>query len=132
MTTLRDQLIAELDTLSEKQQAELLQMVHDLKEADKRYGIKEVIGDKRDQIIAIAAKYGVVNLRVFGSVARGEATRDSDLDLLVEFTQPMSLFRIAAVQNEISDLIGREVDLIKETNLIPRARRTAEADLVAL
>ena len=47
-------------------------------------GINEIIGDKRAAIISVARKYGASNVRVFGSVARGEATEASDVDLLVD------------------------------------------------
>jgi hypothetical protein len=91
-----------------------------------------VIGDKREQVIAIAAKYGVVNLRVFGSVARGEATRDSDLDLLGEFTKPISLLGLIGLQHELEDFLERKVKVASFEELRPFAQRTAERDLVRL
>lgn len=47
-------------------------------------GIQDILGDKRDEVLALARQHGVYNVRVFGSVARGEATPDSDVDLLVD------------------------------------------------
>ncbi|MBD2043750.1 nucleotidyltransferase domain-containing protein [Microcoleus sp. FACHB-672] len=48
-------------------------------------GIKDLLQDRRSQILAIAEKHGAYNVRVFGSVARGEATQESDIDFLVDY-----------------------------------------------
>jgi predicted nucleotidyltransferase len=55
---------------------------------------------------------GIGSLSVFGSVARGEATDASDIDLLVEFSRPVGLFHFARVRRRLSELLGAEVDLV--------------------
>ena len=67
----------------------------------------------------ICRKYGVSSLAVFGSFVRGEARADSDLDLLVSFAVRVSLLRMVALQRELSDLVGRKVDLQTEAALSP-------------
>jgi predicted nucleotidyltransferase len=80
-------------------------------------GIDELLKEKREEILAIAAKHGAYNVRVFGSVARGEATDRSDVDFLVEIEQGRTLFdRIALIQ-ELEDFLGRKVDVAKPENL---------------
>jgi predicted nucleotidyltransferase len=80
-------------------------------------GIDELLKEKREEILAIAAKHGAYNVRVFGSVARGEATDRSDIDFLVEIEQGRTLFdRIALIQ-ELEDFLGRKVDVAKPENL---------------
>jgi predicted nucleotidyltransferase len=56
--------------------------------------------------------FGVKSLSVFGSVARGEARNDSDVDLLVEFDRPVGLFHLARLQSHLENLIGARVDLV--------------------
>jgi predicted nucleotidyltransferase len=67
--------------------------------------------DNRDEILRIAAKYGAHDVRVFGSVARGEEREDSDLDLLVEFEAGRSLLDHAGLVLELEALLGRTVDI---------------------
>lgn len=80
-------------------------------------GIEELLKEKREEILAIAAKHGAYNIRIFGSVARGEAREDSDIDFLVELETNRSLLdRIALIQ-DLEDLLGRKVDVAKLINL---------------
>ena len=58
------------------------------------------------------ADMGIRRLAVFGSFARNEATDTSDIDLLVEFSRPVGLFEFSRVRRQLSELLGREVDLI--------------------
>ena len=77
-----------------------------------------------DHIAGSCRRYRVRELAVFGSVARGEMTPDSDIDLLVEF-QPdarMGLFEFAAMERELAALLGRKVDLVSKRGLKPRVR----------
>jgi uncharacterized protein len=77
-------------------------------------GIDEIIGDKREAILQLAAQYGASNVRVFGSVARGEAHPDSDVDLLITFPENRSIFDLVGLWIDMKDLIGREVSLIAD------------------
>ncbi len=67
----------------------------------------------------LADQYDVQSLGVFGSYVRGEAEPQSDLDVLVEFTSPPSLFQFVRLQNELSDLLGVRVDLVMKSALKP-------------
>ena len=88
----------------------------------KGLGIAEVLGDKREEILAIAAHHGASNVRIFGSVARGKARPDRDVDFLVEIEAGRSLLdRIGLIQ-DLEDLLGRKVDVAKAENLHERIR----------
>ncbi len=88
--------------------------------------------EKREQILAIAARYGAHNVLVFGSVARGDADDDSDVDLLVEFDRSSSLMDHAAMLLELEELPGRKVDVAPEACLRPRARDRVLGEAIAL
>ena len=66
----------------------------------------------RDEILSIAAKHGAYNVRLFGSVVRGETTDMSDIDLLVDFEEGRSLFDLIALKQDLEDMLGREVDVV--------------------
>lgn len=73
--------------------------------------------EKREEILRIARAHGATDVRVFGSVARGEDGRRSDLDLLVDLEPQRSLFDIVAIKQDIEDLLGRRVDVLTEDGL---------------
>ena len=79
--------------------------------------IEEQIKSKRQEILAVAAKHGARNLRVFGSVARGEARPESDLDILVEMEPGRSLMDHIALMQDLEDLLQRKVDVVSEKAL---------------
>lgn len=85
-------------------------------------GIKELLGHKRHQILRIAALHGASNVRVFGSVARGEAGPDSDVDLLVDLEQGRSLLDHAALKVDLERLLELPVDVATERGLKLRFR----------
>ena len=74
----------------------------------------KMLQDKRDEILRIAAAHGAQNVRVFGSVSRGEAGAKSDVDLLVKLEPGRSLLDLIAIKQELEDLLGREVDVLTE------------------
>jgi predicted nucleotidyltransferase len=74
---------------------------------------------KREEIIALAAKHKAEHVRVFGSVARGDANEDSDVDLLVSFVPGASLFDLIHLQEDAAHLIGVPVDVVSERGLSP-------------
>jgi predicted nucleotidyltransferase len=80
-------------------------------------GIAEIIGDKRDTILALAAKYGASNVRVFGSVADGRANEASDVDFLVDLEPDRSLFDLGGLLMDLQELLGRKVDVVTEPAL---------------
>lgn len=71
----------------------------------------------RVEILAIAARHGARNVRVFGSVARGEAGPDSDVDILVDLERGRSLLDHAQLQIDLEALLGRTVDVVTERGL---------------
>jgi len=78
-------------------------------------GIEDIIGDKRQAVIDLAARHGAFNVRVVGSVARGEARPDSDIDLLMTIPGPRSIFDLVGLWLDLQDLLGREVSIIPDS-----------------
>lgn len=87
---------------------------------------------KRDTILRIAKKYGARTVRVFGSMARGEANSTSDLDLLVEMESDSTLFDIVAIKQDLEDLLGCEVDVVTEASISPYIREEVLKEAVNL
>ena len=87
---------------------------------------------RRHDLIAAAAAHGVRNLRVFGSVARGEDRPDSDVDLLADLPPGLSLFGLGRAVADLEAILGSRVDLIPADDLKPGTRERVEHDLVAL
>ena len=73
----------------------------------------------RPEIKRVAERHGMSNLRVFGSVARGEDRPDSDVDLLVDLAPDVSLFTLARLQRELEEILGAPVDLVPSNGLKP-------------
>lgn len=80
-------------------------------------GIDELLEAKREQILQIAAKHGARNVRVFGSVAHGEAGPESDVDLLVDVGPDPSPFFPGGLLADLEELLGRRVDVLTENAL---------------
>ncbi len=80
-------------------------------------GIEELLQDKREEILRLAAWHGALNLRVFGSVARGEAKPESDVDFLVEVGPNRTPFFPGGLVADLEDLLGRKVDVVTEKGL---------------
>jgi predicted nucleotidyltransferase len=76
-----------------------------------------LLAEKRDEILRIASDRGAYNVRVFGSVARGDATEASDVDFLVDMEQGRSLLDLGGLQMDLEDLLGRRVDVVTEKGL---------------
>ncbi len=95
-------------------------------------GVQELLQSKRDEILRIAAKHGAHNVRVFGSVARGEADEESDVDFLVEMESGRSLFDLGGLLIDLENLLGRHVDVVTERGLKPRIRTRVLNEAVAL
>ena len=82
-----------------------------------RMTVQELIHGKRDEILRLAARHGASNVRLFGSVARGEAGPESDVDFLVELEPGRSLLDHAALLLDLEDLLGRRVDVVTDRGL---------------
>ena len=85
---------------------------------------------RRAEILEIAARYGVFNIRVYGSVARDEASEGSDVDFLVDVERGRSLFDLGGFYADLQDLLACEIDV--GTDLKPRLREQIEPEVVAL
>ena len=94
--------------------------------------VTQVLSEKRDAIRRIAAEHGAHNIRVFGSVARGEAGRESDIDLLVDVGEKTSSWFPAGLVLELEKLLGREVQVVTEAALSPYVRERVLNEAVAL
>ena len=79
--------------------------------------ILTLIQKERGRILKVADTYGLKNVRLFGSIPRGEATDKSDVDFLVELSSEANLFDIIAFKQEIEELLGRKVDVVTEPSL---------------
>ena len=64
------------------------------------------------EALSLYNKYHVKTLRIFGSMARGESRIDSDIDLLVTFSKPISLLQMVGLERELSTIVGRKIDLL--------------------
>ncbi|GAB4282268.1 MAG: nucleotidyltransferase [Oscillatoriaceae cyanobacterium] len=73
--------------------------------------LRELLQENREEIIKIATKHGAYNLRIFGSVARGEERQDSDVDFLVEMESDRNLLDRIGLMQDLEDLLGRKVDV---------------------
>lgn len=80
----------------------------------------ELLARHRSEILALAAKHHALEVRVFGSVARGEDQPGSDLDLLVRFAAHASLFDLTALADDVERLLGIPVDVVSEAGLEDR------------
>ena len=87
---------------------------------------------RRAEILALARKHGARNVRVFGSVARGDAGPDSDIDILVELEPGRSLLDHAALMLDLSDLLNCKVDVVTDRGIRPRIRDRVLAEAVPL
>ncbi|MEO7022515.1 MAG: nucleotidyltransferase family protein [Ktedonobacteraceae bacterium] len=87
---------------------------------------------KRAEILRTASKYGAFNVRVFGSIARGEADAESDIDLLVDMEIGRSLFDLGGLLTDLQILLGQNVDIVTEKGLRERIRERVLKDAVML
>jgi hypothetical protein len=85
-------------------------------------GEHDILQPHRDAITRIAGRHGVTRVRVFGSVARGEATPESDIDLLVEIGPETSAWFPAGLILDLEQLLGRRVEVVTERALNPAIR----------
>jgi predicted nucleotidyltransferase len=96
--------------------------------------LREFLAERRGDLDALLAKYGATNPRLFGSLARGEAGPNSDIDILVEMdpTDGNLLMRASGLMEEVRQVLGRTVDVFPVQLLKPKISDSALADAVAL
>lgn len=83
----------------------------------------ESLHRQRDEILRIAAKNGAFNVRVFGSVVRGRARPNSDVDFLVEFAPNRTVLDLSSLILDLEEFLGREVDVVEAGNSSALARK---------
>src|SRR5258708_17738941 len=94
--------------------------------------LDELLRTKREDILRIAKNYGAYNVRVFGSVARGEADSESDIDLLVNMEPGRSLLDLCGLLIDLEELLGCNVDVVTEKELRERIRERVLKEAVTL
>lgn len=87
-----------------------------------------IIEAHRQEILDLAARYGVSDVRVFGSLARDDGDDASDLDLLVTPDPRTSLFQMGGLLADVEAIVGRPVDLVSERALSPHIRERVLAE----
>jgi uncharacterized protein len=90
------------------------------------------VKDEREKILRITASHGAQNVRVFGSLARGEAGPDSDIDILVELDHGRGLLDIIAIKQDLEDLMGCDVDVLTEAAISPYIREQVLKEAISL
>ncbi len=85
--------------------------------------IEKLLKENRHAVMALAGKHGARNLRIFGSVARGESVTGSDIDLLVKMEEGRSLLDLTALTLDLQELLGLKVDVVSEDGLYWLLRR---------
>ena len=95
--------------------------------------LRDLLAEKRDRILEIADQHGAFNVRVFGSVARGEETPESDIDFLIDYDidRVSPWFPVGLIHN-LQDLLGREVDVVTERGLHRYIRDRVLSEAVSL
>ena len=94
--------------------------------------LAELVQTHRNDILRIASRYGAYNVRIFVSVARGDADEQSDLDFIVDMETGRSLFDLGGLLSELEDLLGHSVDLVTEKGLRERIRHRVLQEAIPL
>ena len=94
--------------------------------------LEELRTTKREEILRLAARRGARNLRIFGSVARGDSDAQSDIDFLVDLEPGRSLLDLARLQQDLAELLAARVDVVSARGLRDRVRERVLRDAVPL
>jgi uncharacterized protein len=92
----------------------------------------EAIRTRESEIRALAAKHGAGNVRIFGSVVRGEASQESDVDFLIDIVGPTSPWFPGGLLNDLEGLLGRRVDVVVARSLNPLLRDSVLNEAIPL
>jgi uncharacterized protein len=107
-------------------------LMDDLQRGDVPMITREILRQKRSAIRQIAEKWGADDIRVFGSVARGDTVESSDVDFIVRFQPDRSLLDHGGLLMELKDLLGVNVDVISETGMRDRFRKHVLKEAISL
>lgn len=91
-----------------------------------------LIEARRSELVTLARRRGMTGVRVFGSMSRGDARDDSDVDLLVTLAPGTSALALGGLLMDAQELLGRRVDVVTESSLHPALRERVLADAVPL
>lgn len=94
--------------------------------------LEESLQEKREEILKIAAKHGACNVRIFGSVARGEADINSDIDFLIDLGENRSPWFPVRLIRDLENLLYRKVDVVTENGLKERIRQRVLQEAIKL
>lgn len=94
--------------------------------------VDELLESRREEILKICEHYGAHNVRIFGSVARGESDSNSDIDILVDMEPGRSLFDLGGLLYDLQQMLGVEVDVVTEKGLRSRIREHVLDEAVPL
>ena len=94
--------------------------------------LEELRSTRRESILQIAARRGARNVRVFGSVARGQSDEMSDIDFLVELEPGRTLFDLSGLLADLEVLLEKHVDVVTDKGLRPRVRDRVLAEAIPL
>lgn len=92
----------------------------------------EELKEKRKEILTVAKRHGARKVRVFGSLARGESRKDSDVDFLVELEPGRSLLDVIAIKQDLEELLQRKVDVVTEGAVSPYIRSDILSQAISL
>ena len=98
----------------------------------KSLSLHELLQEKREDILSVAARRGASNVRIFGSVARGEDDEQSDIDFLVDMEPGRSIFDLGGLLMELQDLLGHQVDVVTERGLRARIKEEVLREAIPL
>ena len=82
----------------------------------------ERLSEHRGEVLDLLERFGATNIQVFGSVARGEDTVDSDLDILLDFSSEVGLFKQCGIVADLMDILGCEVDMVEHKEVPEKAK----------
>ena len=92
----------------------------------------ELIKQKRKEILQIADKYGAYNVRIFGSVARGQDNKDSDIDFLVDLKNDRSLWDLGGLWTELNELLKIRIEVFTASTLKEKIRQNALSEAIKI
>lgn len=84
--------------------------------------LNDLLQKKRNKILSFAKQHGVIRVRIFGSVARGDANEKSDIDFLIKLDQNRSLLDLIGFKQDLEELFGRRIDVVSEGGVSPHLR----------
>ena len=94
--------------------------------------LEQLVEEKKEEIKRVAEKHGAYNIRLFGSVARGESTPESDIDFLIDAGEETSSWFPAGLIIDLEDLLGCKVHVVEQEALIPGIREHALNEAIPL